>query len=180
MELRTERLYLRDWREEDKEGLLVIANNRKIWRNLMDIFPHPYTSEEADKWIEINKNAEKKKNSFVIIYNNVIVGGIGFDLQKNNHCKTATIGYWLGEPYWGKGIASEALVAVTAYAFNNFDIERIEAAIFEWNPASARVLEKCGYLFEGKRHNNIFKDDEITSELFYYMLRENFEKKQIE
>ena len=95
-----------------------------------------------------------------------------------NHCKTATIGYWLGEPYWGKGIATEALIAVTSYAFNNFDIERIEAGVYEWNPPSARVLEKAGYLFEGKRHNNIFKDEEITSELFYYVLRKDFEEKE--
>ncbi len=180
MELRTERLSLRDWRKEDKEGLLAIANNRKIWRNLVDNFPHPYTREEADKWIEINKDAEKKKHSFVIIYDGHIVGGIGFDLQKGNHCKTASIGYWLGEPYWGKGIATEALIAVTAYAFNNFDIERIEAGVFEWNPASGRVLEKCGYTFERTCHNNTYKDGEITSELFYYMLRKDFEKKQIQ
>lgn len=178
MELKTKRLYLRDWRKGDKEGLLAIANNRKIWRNMTDAFSYPYTPEEADNWILKNEDTEKKKHTFAIIYQDTIIGGIGFDFQKDTHRKTAVIGYWLGEPYWGKGFAPEALETVTAYAFNNFDIERMEARVFSWNPKSARVLEKAGYKFEATLHNKTFKDGELIDELVYYMLRKDFEEKQ--
>ncbi len=177
MELKTARLYLRDWRSGDKEILLAIANNRKIWRNLVDRFPHPYTPAEADKWLKSNNDPEKKKNTFAIFYEQSLIGGIGFEPKADVHRKTATIGYWLGEPYWGKGFATEALRVVTAYAFNTFDLERIEAGVFAWNPPSAHVLEKAGYTLEGTRQNAIIKDGEITSEVMYRILRKDFEEK---
>jgi RimJ/RimL family protein N-acetyltransferase len=81
------------------------------------------------------------------------------------------IGYWLGQSYWNRGIATEALVAVTAYAFETFDINRIWAGVFAWNPASARVLEKAGYVLEGRLRNAITKDGETTDELIYSTVR---------
>lgn len=71
------------------------------------------------------------------------------------HRKTAEVGYWLGEPFWGQGIATTTLGALTEYAFANFDLARLEAAVYEWNPASARVLEKCGCVLEGRLRKSV-------------------------
>jgi len=87
-------------------------------------------------------------------------------------CKTTEIGYWLGEPFWGRGIATAALKQTTEYAFQTFGLERIQAHVFAWNPASARVLEKCSYVLEGRLRHSIFKDGRLTDSLLYARIRE--------
>ena len=86
--------------------------------------------------------------------------------------RTAEVGYWLGEPFWGQGIATHALQAFTEYAFATFDLVRLQAFVKEWNPASARVLEKCGFTLEGRLRKNVTKDGKTVDQLLYALVRE--------
>jgi ribosomal-protein-alanine N-acetyltransferase len=161
---------LRPWRKGDEASLVRNADNRRVWMNLMDIFTHPYTMKDARDWLEMRRTAKVKGTVFAIEVDWKPVGGIGLDLHKGNFAGTADIGYWLGEPYWGRGIVTEAVKLMTRYAFRKFNLERIEAGVFAWNPASARVLEKAGFRFEGRMKKRISKDGKKTDELMYAKL----------
>jgi len=100
------------------------------------------------------------------------VGGIGFTLQYDVERRAAEIGYWLSEEFWGRGSATDALIVVSAHAFANHDICRLYAHVFEWNQASARVLEKAGYVFEGRLRKSVTKDGKTIDSLLYAMIRE--------
>jgi RimJ/RimL family protein N-acetyltransferase len=163
---------LRAWRRSDIPSLLRYANNRKIWQNLRNIFPHPYTQAEAERWIAICESNQGPTTSFAIVLRGEAIGGISYRLLDDVNCKTGVIGYWLGEPFWGRGIATAALTQATDIAFRTFPLERIEATVFEWNPASARVLEKAGYVFEARMRRSIFKDGRVADSLLYARLRE--------
>jgi [ribosomal protein S5]-alanine N-acetyltransferase len=163
---------LRAWRRADIRSLIRYANNRKIWLNLRDIFPHPYGQAEAERWISICESHQGPTMSFAIELQGEAIGGISYRLLDDVNCKTGVIGYWLGEPFWGRGIATNALKQTTDYAFRTSSLERVEATVFEWNPASARVLEKAGYLFEGRLRHSIFKDGRLGDCLLYARIRD--------
>src|SRR6267378_968639 len=156
IEIKREQFTLREWRPGDAESLAQHANNVKVSRNLHDAFPHPYTLADAESWIK-QTSAATSGMIFAIVVDGQAVGGIGLHPGKDVERRTAAIGYWLGEEFWGRGIATEALAAVTAYAFSKFDIERLEAFVFEWNLPSARVLEKAGYTLEAKLKKRVTK-----------------------
>ena len=168
----SEFILLRAWRRSDISSLVRYANNRKIWINLRDIFPHPYTRAEAEIWIAICESDRGPTTNFDIELNGEAIGGIGCRLLDDVNCKTAEIGYWLGEPFWGRGIATMALKQTTEYAFQTFRLERVQAHVFAWNPASARVLEKCGYVLEGRLRCSIFKDGRLADSLLYARIRQ--------
>jgi RimJ/RimL family protein N-acetyltransferase len=170
MELQLSRSKIRDWRAGDEAGLVRHANNRKIWRNVRDAFPNPYTFGDAEEWISSASTAEPVTN-FAIEVDGEAVGGIGFILGIDIHRRSAEIGYWLGEQYWGRGIVGEAVQAMTSYAFENYDLVRIWAGVFEWNPASMRVLGKAGYQFEARLKNAVTKEGQTTDELIYALVR---------
>jgi [ribosomal protein S5]-alanine N-acetyltransferase len=104
---------------------------------------------------------------FCIDIDGLAVGGIGIRIGEDVHRYTAELGYWLSEDFWGHGITSEAVPAFTNYCFENFPLHRIYAEPYANNPASARVLEKAGFVLEGRLKNNIFKDGQILSSLLY-------------
>ena len=162
---------IRSWETGDKGSLAKYANNRKIWLNLKEDFPHPYTEKDAASWIAFMRK-QSPQTAFAIANETRAIGGIGFSIHENVHRRSALIGYWLGEPFWGKGIATDALIKLSEYVFNNFDIARLYAGVFEWNPASVRVLEKAGYLFEGRLRKHVTKDDQTIDELIYALVRE--------
>jgi len=141
-----------------------------IWRNLRDAFPHPYTLANAEHWIR-SANPATPVTNFAIVVDGTAVGGIGLVLKDDVFRRSAEIGYWLGEEYWGRGIVTEAVRAVTDYAFATFDLCRVYAGVFEWNSASMRVLEKAGYEFECRMRKSVIKDGEIIDELIYAMVR---------
>jgi RimJ/RimL family protein N-acetyltransferase len=170
MELRLSRSIIREWRRGDEPSLVRHANNRKVWINLRDAFPHPYTMADADWWIDTASNGTPL-TSFAIEVDRAAVGGIGFVLKDDIFRRSAEIGYWLGEEFWGRGIVSEALQAMTEYAFANFDLCRIYAGVFEWNTASMRVLEKAGYEFEGRMRKAVMKDGKNIDECIYSIIR---------
>lgn len=167
-----ERIILRAWRRSDIPSLVRYANNRKIWLNLRDVFPHPYMHAEAEKWIAICESNQGPATQFAIELQDEAIGGIGCRLLDDVNCKTAEVGYWLGEPFWGRGIATAALKQTTNYAFEIFSVERLQASVFEWNPASARVLEKAGYVLEGRLRRSIFKDGRLADSLLYARIRQ--------
>ncbi|MGH8129350.1 MAG: GNAT family N-acetyltransferase [Steroidobacteraceae bacterium] len=157
---------VRNWRDGDRDALLRFANNRRIWRNLKDRFPHPYTAAEADAWLALNRT-HPERTGWAIEVDGLAVGGIGLVPGEDVHVKCAHIGYWLGEPYWGRGIATDAVRAVSDYGLTRLGFLRLEAPVFEWNPASMRVLEKCGFSPEGVMEKSVLKDGEIINSVLY-------------
>jgi [ribosomal protein S5]-alanine N-acetyltransferase len=170
VELTLTRCTLRAWRRGDEASLVRHADNRNVSRNLKDRFPSPYTAADAREWIA-HASAQAPPTSLAIVVDGAAVGGVGIELGTDVFRRSAEIGYWLGEPFWGRGIATEALRAMTAYAFERFDICRLEAGVFDWNPASARVLEKNGYVLEGRARLGVIKDGRMGDRLLYALVR---------
>ncbi len=151
---------------DDAESLATYANNVKIWQNLRDGFPHPYSIEDAHTFIRRAVSADPE-TMYAICVEGAAVGGIGFSLHTDIERVSAEIGYWLGEPFWGRGIVSEALQAVTEYAVEKHGLLRVYAVPFEANIASHRVLEKSGYRLEGRMHKSAIKDGKVMDQLIY-------------
>jgi [ribosomal protein S5]-alanine N-acetyltransferase len=171
MEIVLSRCRLRPYREGDRASIARYADNRRIWINMRDRFPHPYTLADADAWIR-RVAGEKPPTQCGIEVEGEAVGGIGLTLQEDVHRCSAELGYWLGEPFWGRGIMSEVVPAFTAYAFATFDLCRVYATVFEWNPASARIVEKAGYVLEGRLRKSVTKDGRTIDQLMYGCVRE--------
>ena len=170
MNLKLKTCTVRSWEWRDRDAIVRYANNRKVSINLRDRFPFPYTARDARNWLDVVVDAKPVTN-FAIDVAGEAVGGIGFTPQHDVERRSAEIGYWLGEPFWGRGIATEALIAVTEYAFANFDLCRLYAHVFDWNRASARVLEKAGYEFEGRLRKSVTKDGQTIDQLMYAIIR---------
>ena len=162
---------VRPYRAGDEASLAHHANNRKVWINLRDRFPHPYTLSDAERWIAMVATQQPETN-FALAIGDQAVGGIGFELKSDVDRRTADIGYWLGEAYWGKGVMTAAVKAMTEYAFATFDLCRLQAGIFAWNGASMRVLEKVGYSCEAQLRRAATKDGKTIDVYLYAMLRE--------
>lgn len=170
MEIKLKNCLLRGWQAGDEDSLALHANNYQIWRNVRDRFPYPYTLEDAQRWIE-HASGEEPKTHFAITVDGIAVGGIGLIFHEDIYHRSAEIGYWLGEPYWGHGLATEAVSGITAWAFENYDLARIYAGVLAWNPASARVLEKAGFQFEARLRQAVTKAGITMDELLYARVR---------
>ena len=166
--------HIRSYEKSDIPALLKYADNRKIWIRLTDRFPHPYTAADAKNWIEYLRQ-QAQETHFAIATDEELIGSIGFDILAGVHCKTASLGYWLGEPYWGKGIITEAARSMTNYIFSNYGVVRIQATVFESNLASMRVLEKAGYTNEARLRKHVSKDERIRDLFVYAILRHEWE-----
>ena len=162
---------VRSFHPDDAEALARNANNRNVSRNMRDTFPYPYELSNAHEWIEF-ATTQSPESNFAIANDTELIGGIGITLQSDVNRRSAEIGYWLGEPHWGRGIATVALKATTDWAFSEFDLLRLYGEVFEWNPASGRVLEKAGYELEGRLRKNIVKDGQVIDALLYAMVRD--------
>ena len=157
---------VRSWQASDVDSLARHADNRKVWINLRDAFPHPYTRRDARDFIRATAR-RSPETFFAIAVDGDAVGGVGFVLHSDVERVSAEIGYWLGEPFWGRGIATSALVAITSYAIETHHLARIYAVPFAWNVASCRVLEKAGYVLEARLRNSAIKDGRLTDQLQY-------------
>jgi ribosomal-protein-alanine N-acetyltransferase len=157
---------IRSWKRSDVDSVTTYANNRNIWINLRDRFPHPYAERHARDFIR-HARAQRPETAFAIVVDGVAVGGIGFVPQTDVERVSAEVGYWLGEPFWGRGITTEALVAVTRYAIDTHGLTRLYAVPFVWNAGSCRVLEKAGYVLEGRLRRSAVKDGRITDQMQY-------------
>lgn len=157
---------LRKWNENDLESLVKFANNSKIANNMMDKFAHPYTIEHGKKFIEFASQTNPLQ-IFAIDVKAVAVGAIGIHPQEDVFRKNAELGYWLGEPYWGNGIITNAIKQMVEYGFKTWELTRIFARPFGTNIASQRVLEKAGFILETRLEKTIFKNGEYVDELIY-------------
>jgi len=161
---------LREWRRGDEPSLVRHANNRNIWLNVRDAFPFPYLPSDAKSWIRLAAT-DALNHVFAIDVDGFAVGAIGVRPGEDVHRLSAEIGYWLGEEYWNRGIATEAVKSVTQYAFDSLGMARVHAEVFEWNLASMRVLEKAGYAFEARLARSVIKDGRIIDVVSYVLLR---------
>ena len=134
--------------------------------------PHPYTLAAAEAYID-ERLKQPDRLMFCIDVAGEAVGGIGLHPGDDVARFTAEIGYWLAEPFWGRGIMSAAVRAMVRHGFEHVPLHRIEAYVYETNPASARVLEKCGFVFEGRLRRSVVKDGQVLDSLLYALLRED-------
>lgn len=170
-------LKLRKLREEDRSQLAELANNKKIWNMLRDQMPHPFTLEDADRFIASKKD-QKEDYVFVIEVDGNLCGMIGLHPQKDVYRKSIELGYWIGEPYWAKGIASRAVALVLDYAFSHLDVNRVFAGVLDNNEGSKKVLLKNGFIQEGIARQASYKNEIFYDEFRYAILRQDFEQKE--
>jgi RimJ/RimL family protein N-acetyltransferase len=162
---------VRDWRPEDAASLAEHANDRRIWQNMRDAFPQPYTIADAIAFLGIAV-AMHPRTWFAVTIDDRAVGGIGYTRHGDVERIGAEIGYWLGTAYWGRGIMTAALRAVTAYAFREHpELRRIYAVPYVTSTSSAHILEKAGYRLEGRMRQSVIKDGQVLDQFMYAILR---------
>jgi len=162
---------LRPWQSSDLDSLVKYANNFNVWINLRDAFPHPYSRSDGENWLAMAR-AEDSQTLLAIEYQGEAVGGAGFVPKQDVYRINCEIGYWLAEPFWGKGIMSQVVQMLTDHIFNQYpDILRIYADVFSSNPASARVLEKNGFILEAVHRSAVIKNGQILDEHCYAKYR---------
>lgn len=166
-------LSIRKWRIDDKSDLAIILNNLKVLNNLRDGVPYPYTERDAEEFIRtmLSENIDSTF-SFAITLDGKVIGSIGVFRQNNIHFRTAEIGYYIGESYWGNGYATSAIKQVCEYVFENTNIIRIFAEPFANNKASCRALEKAGFQYEGTLKSNAVKCGSIVDMKMYALIKE--------
>jgi RimJ/RimL family protein N-acetyltransferase len=174
MEISYEGIILRPWTIRDAPQLALIADNKKIADNVRDGLPQPYTVKDARDWLNIILPQNNPPRYFAIITDNKLVGSFGVTTKTDIYRKNIEIGYFVTESHWGKGIATRAIKAATAYAFRNFDIVRVYAESFADNHGSRRALEKAGFKLEAILKSNIIKNEIIKDSCIYSVLREEF------
>lgn len=167
---------LRPWRRSDAEAAASAANNPSIAANLRNVFPSPYTLADAEWYIgDCIAQGEERQLSRAIMIEGKAAGSIGVFVKDDVYEKSAELGYWLAEPYWGRGVMTEAVGQLCREAFKRFDILRIFAEPFADNLGSRKVLEKAGFTCEGTMRNGVFKNDRVHSYCMYALLREELE-----
>ncbi|MBQ9624648.1 MAG: GNAT family N-acetyltransferase [Clostridia bacterium] len=164
---------IRNWKIDDKAELAKIVNNKNILNNLRDGIPFPYTEKGAEDFINSMLSADKNKTfAFAITLGNKVIGSIGVFRCENIHFRTAEMGYYIGENYWGKAYMTEAVKQACKFIFDNTDIIRIFAEPFAQNTASCRVLEKAGFIYEGTLRNNAYKNEKILDMKMYALIKQ--------
>lgn len=163
---------VRHWRLEDAPELPAQAGDRRVSCNMRDLFPHPYGLDDARRFLERSTTMSPQTN-FAIEVDGRVAGGIGYVLHGDVERVGAEVGYWLGVEFWGRGIATAAVRAITAFAFAaHAELERLYAVPFATNAASARVLEKAGYRLEGTMRRSAIKDGRVLDQWLYAILRD--------
>ncbi len=162
---------IRDWASEDAAALARYANNREIARWLRDRFPSPYTAADAQAFLAV-VSRQDPRTVFAIATQGETIGGVGLKFGDDVHRFTAELGYWLGEPFWGRGIMTEAVRRFVPWAFEHLEVHRIYAAAFAENDASIRVLEKAGFEREGRLRASVFKSGRIHDQLLYAKIKD--------
>jgi len=171
--LRFEIYQIREFLANDVEAIVKNANNREVSKYMRDSFPYPYSKDNAVQWIDFVK---KNYSSlfFAIADENELIGGIGALPQTDVHRFSAEVGFWLGQSYWNKGIITKAVPVFCNYLFTKFDFNRLTANVFEGNEASQKVLEKTGFILEGKLRKSVFKENKFVDHYIYGLLKKDF------
>ena len=162
-------ILLRPWHESDAPALARHADNPRIAACMRDGFPSPYTPDDAYRFIALAGSGPNIVRAIEV--NGEAAGGIGIHLLDDVYRGTAEIGYWIAEPYQGRGIATISVRAMIPVAFRQNGIVRLQAGVFANNPASMRVLEKCGFSREAVHKHAIFKNGVFLDEVLYVRFR---------
>lgn len=166
-------LRLRPLSQNDAEDLQKIADNKNIWRWVQDRFPHPYSLQDARNYIEQSGNSD---DEFIraIEFEQKVVGVIGLKKKNGLYRFSAEMGYWIGEPYWNMGFATQAVKAMLSIAFDSWNLMRVYAFTMQGNDSSQRVLEKSEFTYEGVRRKAAYKDGKFHDELLFSILKDEF------
>ena len=165
-------VHLRALEQSDLTRLAKLANNRKVWLNVRDGFPHPYTKKSAEAFYD-RVHATKPMSTFCIDLDGDLCGMIGIELKEDIYAKNGELGYFVGEPYWNQGIVTQAIGLITLKGFDEFGLNRLEGRVFEHNAGSMRALEKNGYHLEAIAKRSAFKDGKFLNEHVYVRLNPN-------
>jgi RimJ/RimL family protein N-acetyltransferase len=166
---------IREWRRDDASALARLANDRQVWLGLRDLFPHPYSLDDAHGFIAL-ATGMTPPSLFAIDADGALAGGIGYILRTDVERIGAEVGYWLGREFWGRGIGTAALRLLTVHAFAvRPELRRLFAVPFASNVASARVLEKAGYLREGIMRQSVIKDGRVLDQFIYGIVRSDLD-----
>jgi RimJ/RimL family protein N-acetyltransferase len=166
-----EEVTLRPWTRDDAVALVRLGDDRDIWLNLRERFPRPFTQASADLWLAEHAAENASQKSFAVLFRGQLAGGIHLRRREDINHICADLTFWVGKPYSGRGIGTAAVEAATAHAFDALGLERVQAFVFDWNPASARVLENAGYKLEGRLRHYVLKDGRYGDALLYARLR---------
>ena len=164
------KIILRPWQTDDAVQLSFIANNITIWNNLRNRLPYPYSRADAAKWIAHCRNQHPTQN-FAVVYGKLVVGSAGLMIKDDVYIKNIEIGYFVGEPYQGKGIATETVKILMDYIDKRFNAIRIYAEVFAHNKASMRVLQKNGFYLESIRRKSTIKNGEILDDFIWVKIK---------
>jgi RimJ/RimL family protein N-acetyltransferase len=169
-----DQIHLSEVRSSDKDALIAYLNDRDIYDRTLRI-PFPYTQNDADEWLGVvAKNTQQQGQPVTLAIrsgNDALLGACGFDGFQVGKSHRAEIGYWLAKPFWGRGIMTAVVQRVCQHAFEDFGLGKITAHVFSHNPASARVLEKCGFQEEGYLRKHYVKDDKFIDARLLALLR---------
>lgn len=166
---------LRKLKLSDAERFATLANTKNIWQFMRDSFPYPYSKNEAIQFIDYC-NEHTENHIFGIMYKNELVGATGLHAQDDINRYSMELGYWLGEAYWNKGIATQTVALILQYGFDNLDINRIFAGTLQSNLASAKVLEKNNFKLEGITKQSAYKNSQFQDEYHFAILKEYYAK----
>lgn len=171
----SDKYFIRKFIPSDADSLSMYANNYNVYKWLKDSFPYPYTIKDAKNWIEFSDSVPDGLH-YAIANEKEAIGGIGVKFKEDVYRYSPEIGYWLGEPFWGKGIATEAVKAFVNFLFTNFDFRSLTANVFEGNPASGKVLEKAGFKLDGMTRKAVYKENKFLDLYIYSILKEELLK----
>ena len=177
MVLEGSRCLVRPWSPADADAIVAHANNVNVAKQLRDRFPHPYTRRHALEFLQHATGGASPTN-FAIVVERQAVGGLAFVAGTDIERHSAEIGYWLGEPFWGRGITTEALVLLTDYVLTDLNMLRLFALPFTDNHASRRVLEKAGYVCEGILRASSVKGGEPRDQAVYARINEAWRRRE--
>lgn len=162
---------LRPFQPSDCVSIAKHANNRLIWENLRDRFPYPYSENDAAQFIQLT-SSNSPITEFAVDINGEAIGAAGIILKDDVYKGNGEIGYWLGQDYWGKGIGTLVVGELVRIAFEELMLYRVYAEVFEKNIASARILEKNGFIKEATLKNAIIKDGEYQNLYIFSILKQ--------
>ncbi len=163
---------IRKWKLDDAADISKVLNNTKIIENLRDGIPYPYTEKDAEEFITAMLSSDENKTyAFAITADDKVIGSIGVFRCDNIHFRTAEMGYYIAEPFWGKGIGTIAVKKVCDYIFEKTNIIRIFSEPFSYNIASCRVLEKAGFTYEGTLRKNAVKNNKVIDMKMYSLIK---------
>jgi ribosomal-protein-alanine N-acetyltransferase len=169
-----EQIYLSNFRSADKDALIQHLNDRGIYDRTLRI-PFPYTDAAAEEWLALVVKITKQQGRAVhwaIRTDEALIGGCGLEGFQAGKSHRGEVGYWLAKPFWGRGIMTAVVQRACRHAFEELGLVKITAHVFAYNPASARVLEKCGFQEEGFLRKHFLKDGEFLDARLFALLRE--------